>query len=59
MLRVEVVQRPYKKNFLFPVPARITFGNRIEKNFIFYFIEFYVFGTKCFSVKADPFCSLL
>ena len=31
--------RPHKK-ILFPVLARITFGERIKKNFIFHFIEF-------------------
>ena len=48
------------KNFLFPAPARITFGKRIKKNLIFYFIGFDVFGTtiNCFSVKVDPFCPL-
>ena len=35
--------RPYRK-VLFPVPARITFAERIKKNFIFHFIEFDVFG---------------
>ena len=52
--------RPHKINFLFPVPARITFGESIKKNFIFYFIEFDVFSTTInfFSVKADPFCPL-
>ena len=49
------------KSVLFPVPARITFQERIKKIFIFYFIEFDVFGTKidCFSVKANSFCPLL
>ena len=44
------------KKLLFPVPARITFEERIKEKFIFYFIEFDVFGTTmdCFSVKADP-----
>ena len=48
------------KIFLFPVPAQITFGERIMKNFIFHFIKFDVSGTtiNCFSVKADPFCPL-
>ena len=52
--------RPYK-NFLFPVPAHITFGKRINLFFISYFIEFDVFDTTInyFSVKADPFCLLL
>ena len=52
--------RPNKKKILFPVPVRITFGERIKKNLIFYFIEFDVFGStfNCFSVKADPFCPL-
>ena len=51
-----VVTRPYKNEFLFPFPARITFGERIKKNFSFYFIEFDVKGTtiNCFSAKADP-----
>ena len=51
--------RPNKK-ILFPVPARITFGERIKKSVIFYFIEFGVFGTtiNCFLMKADPFCPL-
>ena len=45
---------------MFPVPARINFGERIKKNFIFHFNEFDVFGTTiiCFSVKADAFCPL-
>ena len=30
-----VIFRPYKKNFLFPIPARVTFEERIKKNFIF------------------------
>ena len=49
------------KKTLFHVPARITFGERIKNNFIFYFIEFDVLGTKinCFSGKADSFCPLL
>ena len=48
------------KKILFPVPVRITFGVSIKKSFIFYFIEFDVFGTTihCFLVKADPFRSL-
>ena len=48
------------KKILCPVPARITFGERFKKNFIFYFIEFDVYDTTidCFSVKADPFCPL-
>ena len=37
--------RPYK-NFMFPVTASITFGQRTKKNFIFYFIEFDIFGTQ-------------
>ena len=51
---------PYKKSLLFPVPAQITFGKRIKKKFISYFIEFDVFGTATnfFSVKTDPFCPL-
>ena len=38
----------------------VTFGERIKKNFIFYFIEFDIFGTtiNCCSVKSDPFCPL-
>ena len=52
-----VIFRPYKKNFLFPIPARVTFEERIKKNFIFYFIEFDVYyGTTM--VEADPFCPL-
>ena len=53
--------RPCKEKFLFPVPARITFGERIKKNFIVYLIEFDVFGTtlNCFPVKVDPFIPLL
>ena len=52
--------RPNKKKILFPVLARITFEERIKKNFTFYIIEVDVFGTtiNCFSVKADPFCPL-
>ena len=52
--------RPHKIIFLFPVPAHITFGERIKKNFIVYFIEFDVFVTTInyFSVKAEPFCPL-
>ena len=52
--------KPYKK-ILFPVLERITFGEYIRKIFIFYFIEFDVFGTiiNCFSVNADAFCPLL
>ena len=52
--------RPNKKKILFPVPAHITFGERIKKNFLIYLIEFDVFDTtiNCFSVKADPFCPL-
>ena len=52
--------RPHKIIFLFPVPARITFGERIKKNFIFYFIEFDVFvaNINYFSVKAELFCPL-
>ena len=55
-----VFTKAIQKKFLFPVPARITFGERIKKIFIFYFIEFDVFGTtiNCFSLKADPFCTL-
>ena len=51
---------PHKIIFLFPVPARITFGERIKKNFTFYFIEFDVFVTTInyFLVKAEPFCPL-
>ena len=39
---------------------RASLQERIKKNFIFYFIEFDVFGTiiNCFSVKVDPFCPL-
>ena len=50
----------HKIIFLFPVPARITFGERIKKKIIFYFIEFDVFVTTInyFSVKAEPFCPL-
>ena len=57
---LQSIIRPHKINFLFPVPARITFGESIKKNFIFYFIEFDVFSTTVnfFSVKADPFCPL-
>ena len=33
------------KKMLFPFPARITFGERIKKNFSFYVIEFDTFGT--------------
>ena len=52
--------RPHKIIFLFSVPARITFGERIKKKFIFYFIEFDVFVSTInyFSVKAEPFCPL-
>ena len=52
--------KPYKK-FLFTFPARTTFGERIRKNFIFYFIEFDVFCTtiNCLLGKADPFFPLL
>ena len=49
--------RPTKKKFLFPVLARITFGERIKKNFIFYFIEF-VTTINYVSVKTEPFCPL-
>ena len=47
--------RPYKKKFLFPVPAPITFQGRIKKILIFYLIEFDLFGfrTNCFSMKAN------
>ena len=59
-LQLQLSIRPYIKKFLFPVPALITFGESIKKNFIFYFIDFDVFGTTidtidCFLVKADPF----
>ena len=48
------------KIFLFLVPARINFGERIKKNSIFHFNQFDVFGTtvNCFSAKSDPFCPL-
>ena len=51
--------KPYKK-FLFTFPARTTFGERIRKNFIFYFIGFDAFDTTidCFLVKGDPSCPL-
>ena len=57
---LQSIIRPHEINFLFPFPARITFGESIKKNFIFYFIEFDVFSTTInfFSVKADPFCPL-
>ena len=53
------IVRPDKK-LLFPVPTRINFGERIKKNFIFYFIKFDVFVTTInyFSVKAEPLCPL-
>ena len=35
-----------KKIFFFPVPARNTFGERIKKIFIFYFIEFDVLALQ-------------
>ena len=58
--KIIFVVMPYKRKFLFPVPARITFRERIKKIFIFYFIEFDVFVTTInyFSVKAEPFCPL-
>ena len=56
----EVSRLGHIKKFLFPVPARITFGERIKKKYILHLIEFDVFGTtiNCFSVKADSFCPL-
>ena len=58
--KVEALKLGHIKNFLFAVPAHITFGERIKENFIFHFIEFNVFGTRInyFSVKAEPFCPL-
>ena len=48
------------KSFLFPVTAHINFQECIKKIYIFYFIEFDVFGTSIdyFSVKANSFCPL-
>ena len=44
--------RPYKK---FPVPARITFGERIN-NFIFISLNLMYTTIHCLLVKADQFC---
>ena len=46
------ILRPYEK-VLFPVPARITFAERIKKNLMYLAIQLFV--AICFSVKADPF----
>ena len=45
----------------FAVPLESLRSYKKEENFIFYFIEFDVFGTTHYSflVKADPFCPLL
>ena len=60
MFLESLILRPHKIIFLFPVPARITFDERIKKFFLFYFIQFDVFVTPInnFSVKAEPFCPL-
>ena len=49
-----------KKNSCFP-SQRASLFKSIKKIFIFYFIEFDVFGTRinCFLVKANSFCALL
>ena len=43
------------KSHLFPVIARITFEQRIKKNYVFNFVDFYVFGTlpNRFRVRVD------
>ena len=58
-LKTTTIFMPYKK-ILVSHAVRITLGERVTKFFIFYFIEFYVFGTTvtCFKMKAYQFCPL-
>ena len=44
-VRISMLEGIHIKELLFPVPARLTFRERIEKKLMFYFIKFDVFGA--------------